>query len=180
MPDANRIAAAIDLRVRQLEAQGITDAALIDYMFGHLPALQRIYDTLSDRALLGLARRYPGFARFARLMEDFSEHNRAMTAAGTHPYPDLPALQGPLKDSLERLLRAGVELEREFQAAVDARRPDQAERLNTMRWRWATDLEKLVESLHASNLPLHTQAVVQQAIMTMAQRVVHHLFCKLA
>ena len=61
MSDANRRAAAIDLRVRQLEAQCVTGKPLIDLMFGYLQDLLWIYSTLSDRALLDLARRYPAF-----------------------------------------------------------------------------------------------------------------------
>ena len=45
MPDANQIAAAINLRVRQLEAQGITGIALANHMIGHMQDLHRIYST---------------------------------------------------------------------------------------------------------------------------------------
>ncbi|MGH8159208.1 MAG: hypothetical protein ACREPQ_13895 [Rhodanobacter sp.] len=171
MPDAKRMAAAIDLRVRQLEAQGIKGPALVDMMFGHLQDLQWIYNTSSDPVLLDLAQRYPAFERFARVMEDFSEQNQAMLAAGTHPAQDVQELHGSLRESLEKLLRDGVELEREFQDAVDTVRADQAERLDTMRRRWATDLEKLVEAFRASDVPLHAQALLQQGLIAMAKRI---------
>ena len=45
MPDASQIAAAINLRVRQLEAQGITGVALANHMIGHMQDLHRIYNT---------------------------------------------------------------------------------------------------------------------------------------
>ena len=54
MPDASQIAAAIKLRVRQLEAQGITGIALADHMIGHMQDLHRIYNTTSDRTLRDL------------------------------------------------------------------------------------------------------------------------------
>ena len=41
MPDASRIAAAIDLRVRQLEARGITGIALANHMIVHMQDLRR-------------------------------------------------------------------------------------------------------------------------------------------
>jgi hypothetical protein len=69
MPDASQIAAAINLRVRQLEAQGITGVALANHMIGHMQDLHRIYNTASDRTLRDLCRRFPGFERYARLME---------------------------------------------------------------------------------------------------------------
>ena len=55
-----------------------------------------------------------------------SEKNQAMIATGTHSYADLPEFPEPLKTSLTNLLNGGVELEREFQAVVDAGRADQA------------------------------------------------------
>jgi hypothetical protein len=89
MLDANQIGAAINLRVRQFEAQGITGIALANHMIGHMQDLHRIYNTASDRMLRDLCRRFPGFERYARLMEEVSEQNQAMVAAGTHLYGDL-------------------------------------------------------------------------------------------
>jgi hypothetical protein len=171
MPDANQLAAAINFRVRQLEAQGITGIALANHMIGHMQDLHRIYNTTSDRTLRDLCRRFPGFERYARLMEEVSEQNQAMVAAGTHPYGDLPQLPEPLKASLLHEMRAAAELERELQAAVDGGRDDQAERLTAMRRRWADDLRKLVHEFQSSDLPLRTQALVQQSIKAMAARI---------
>ena len=171
MPDASQIAAAINLRVRQLEAQGITGIALANHMIGHMQDLQRIYNTTSDRTLCDLCRRFPGFERYARLMEEVSAQNQSMMAAGTHPYGDLPELPEPLKASLLRAMRAGTQLESEFQAAVDDGREDQAERLTAMRRRWADDLRKLVLEFRSSDLPLRTQALVQEAVKAVAERI---------
>jgi hypothetical protein len=110
MPDANQLAAAINFRVRQLEAQGITGIALANHMIGHMQDLHRIYNTTSDRTLRDLCRRFPGFERYARLMEEVSEQNQAMVAAGTHPYGDLPELPEPLKASLLHVMRAAARL----------------------------------------------------------------------
>jgi hypothetical protein len=171
MPDPSQIAAAINLRVRQLEAQGITGIALANHMIGHMQDLHRLYNTASDRTLRDLCRRFPGFERYTRLMEEVSEQNQAMVAAGTHPYGDLPELPEPLKASLLHVMRAAAELEREFQAAVDGGRDDQAKRLTAMRQRWADDLRKLVYEFRSSNLPLQTQALVQQAVKAAAERI---------
>ena len=171
MPDASQVAAAINLRVRQLEAQGVTGIALANRMIGHMQDLQMIYNTTSNRTLRDLCRRFPGFERYARLMEEISEQNRAMAAAGTHPYGDLPELPEPLKASLVHVMRAAVELEREFEAAVGSGQDHQTERLNAMRRRWANDLEGLVQEFRSSDLPLRTQALVQEAIKAVAERV---------
>lgn len=171
MSDTSRVAAAIDLRVRQLEAQGITGPAMANQMLGHMQDLQRIYDAVSDRALLDLCRRFPGFERYARLMEGISEQSQTMAAAGTHPYGGLPELPEPLKVSLTHLMRGAVDLEREFQAAMDTGRAEQAERLTMMRRQWADDLRKLVEEFRSPDVPLRTQALVQQVVKAMAERI---------
>ena len=171
MPDASQTAAAIDLRVRQLEAQGITGMALANHMIGHMQDLHRIYNTATDRTLRDLCRRFPGFERYATLMEEVSEQNQAMAVSGHDPYGDLPELPEPLKTNLLRVMRAAVELEREFQSAVDGSQSGQAERLMAMRHRWADDLKKLVLEFRSSDLPLRTQAMVQQALKAMAKRV---------
>ena len=58
--DEHRLAAAIDLRVRQLEAQGMGGAALLEHMVGHVLDLQRLWSTTSDETLAFLCREYPG------------------------------------------------------------------------------------------------------------------------
>ncbi|HUB47965.1 MAG TPA: hypothetical protein VMB73_23550 [Acetobacteraceae bacterium] len=131
--------------------------------------LHRIYSTTSDRTLRDLCRRFPGFERYARLMEEVSEQNQAMVAAGTHPYDDLPELPEPLKASLLHVLGAAAELE--FQAAVEGGRDDQAERLTAMRRRWADGLQKLVHDFRSSDLPPRTQALVQQVVKAAAERI---------
>ena len=97
MTDVSRIAMAINLRVRQLEAQGITGIALANHMIGHMQDLHDIYSAASDRTLRDLCDRFPGFERYARIMEDVSEQNQAMMASGSHPHGNLPELPEPLK-----------------------------------------------------------------------------------
>lgn len=171
MPDASQIAATINLRVRQLEAQGITGIALANHMIGHMQELHGIYNTASDRTLRDLCRRFPGFERYAKLMEEVSAQNQAMVVSGIHPYGDLPELPEPLKARFLHVMRAAAELEREFQAAIDGGQGDQAERLTAMRQRWADDLGKLVSEFRSAGLPLRTQALVQQAVKAAAERI---------
>lgn len=128
MLDASQIAAITNLCVRQLEAQGITGIALANHMIGHMQDLPRTYSTASDRTLHDLCRRFPGFERYARPIEEVSEQNQAMVAAGAHPYGDPPELPEPLKANFLHVMRAAAELEREFQATVEVGRDDQADR----------------------------------------------------
>lgn len=171
MPDSREVAAAIDQRVGQLEAQGIRGRALVDHMLGHMHDLQRLYETVPDHVLLDLCRRFPGFERYALLLEEVSEKNGVMIAAGTHPYGELPELPESLKSSLIHLMRGGVELERLFQAFVEAGRADQADKLTAMRRTWAADFQTLVSDFRASDVPPQAQAVVQQVVKAMAERI---------
>ena len=68
-------------------------------------------------------------------------------------------------------MRGAAELEREFQAAVDGGRDDQAEWLTAMRRRWADDLRKLVFQFRSADVPLRTQALVQQVVKAVAERI---------
>tara|TARA_B100000678_G_scaffold273358_1_gene263613 strand:- start:913 stop:1518 length:606 start_codon:yes stop_codon:yes gene_type:complete len=171
MTDANRIAAAINLRVRQLEAQGITGIALANHMIGHMQDLHAIYTTASDRALRDLCDRFPGFERYARIMEEVSERNQAMMASGSHPHGDLPELPEPMKAKLVHVLRAAAELEREAQAAVDGRTGDLSERLTELRRSWADGCARLVSEFKSSDLPLGSQALVEQVLKATAERI---------
>jgi hypothetical protein len=66
----HKLAAAIDLRVRQLEVKGLDDAALLEKMVGHILDLQWLWSTVSDEKLAFLCREYPGLYRYGMLMEE--------------------------------------------------------------------------------------------------------------
>ena len=171
MTDVSRIATAINLRVRQLEAEGITGIALASHMIGHMQDLHYIYSAASDRTLRDLCDRFPGFERYARTMEEVSEQNQAMMASGSHPHGNLPELPEPLRTKLVHVLRTAAELECEAQAAVDSRQGDPAGRLTELRQRWVYDLGRLVYEFQSSDLPPEAQTLVQQVLKATAQRI---------
>ena len=171
MTDASQIANAINLRVHQLEAQGITGMALANHMMGHMQDLYGIYNTATDQALRDLCDRFPGFERYASMMEEISEQNEAMMVAGRHPYGDLPELPEPLKAKLIHVMSAAAKLEREVRAALDCGQGGGTERLTIMKQRWADDLGHLVFEFQSSDLPARTQILVQQVLKATAERV---------
>ena len=73
MNENRQIAEAIDLRVRQLAVHRLSDAELIDQMLGYMPDLQRLWDSTTDDELFGFCEKYPGFLRYATVMEDLSQ-----------------------------------------------------------------------------------------------------------
>ena len=68
MREHRKLAAGIDLRMRQLAAEGVPDSALISRMMAHMIELQRIWTSTTDQQLAILCREYPGFYRYASLM----------------------------------------------------------------------------------------------------------------
>lgn len=168
----HRIAAAIDLRMRQLDKQGIQGAAALEHMLGYMHDLQNIYDTASDKELTDLCRQYPGFYRYAELMEAMSENNQHMVEAGTHPYGDLPELPEKLKRSLATLMGSAADLERAFQSAMDSGDfARHADRLENLKRQWGADLQCLVEMFCSADVPPQGQIVVQSALKAMAERI---------
>src|ERR1019366_9718513 len=101
MKNSRQIAAAIDLRVRQLAAQTASDSALIDQMVGYMADLQRLWISTTDVELATLCEEYPGFLRYATLMENLSEALR--TGVGVPPHiQQLPRLP----DHFKRVMRS--------------------------------------------------------------------------
>ena len=101
MSECRRLAAAMDLRMEQLAAEGVPVSAVIDRMTGHVPDLHRIWTSTTDDQLVTLCREYPGFHRYAALMEEAAEAERRKPA---RPYDDLPELPDTLKEHLSALL----------------------------------------------------------------------------
>src|SRR5258708_38006565 len=68
MQEFRRMAAAMDLRIQQLTAEGVHGLAVIERMIGHLPDLHRIWVGTSDHQLATLCNDFPGFSRYASLI----------------------------------------------------------------------------------------------------------------
>ena len=76
MHEFRRMAAAMDLRIQQLTAEGVHGLAVIERMVGHLPDLHRIWVGTSDHQLATLCNDFPGFSRYASLMEEAADAER--------------------------------------------------------------------------------------------------------
>ena len=167
-----RIAAAIDQRVRQLEATGIDEAALLEQMVGYVLDLQRLWSTTSDELLAALCRTYPGLYRYGMLMEAAHEAEKQKATTSTSYPPELP---DAVKATVERLLTDGATLERGFQAVLDAR-PErdlwvEAELLEQTRQRWTDLLAGLPAQCRAATVPEASRAMIRRIFEPMAQRI---------
>src|ERR1700752_5173443 len=77
MNEFRRLAAKIDQHMQQLSAQGVNDApAIINRMMGYVPDLHKIWVGTSDDQLIALSNEFPGFYRYALIMEEASEAER--------------------------------------------------------------------------------------------------------
>lgn len=125
MKSNREVAEAIDLRVRQLARTGISDRDLVDQMVGYMGEIQRLWHSTTDGELQALCEAYPGFLRYATLMEDLSRAMRS--GVGVPPeIRSFPRLTEPLKGDYERLLAQAATFEREFQEEMDRIRARQA------------------------------------------------------
>lgn len=170
--EERRIAAAIDQRVRQLEAAGIHGAALLEHMVRHLPDLHRIWSTTSDETFAFLLREYPGLYRYGTLMETAAE---AESKKATTSYGNLPPLSDSAKATVAKLLANGAELERGLQAILDARVQQdmraETEIFNELRDEWKAQLAGLPGALSAANVPQETSAILMRLFDPIARRI---------
>jgi hypothetical protein len=167
------LAAAMDQRVCQLEAVGMTGDALIERMAGHVPDLQRIWVGADDQQLAMLCQDYPGFYHYASLMEAAAEAQRAKPRPS---YLDIPELNDALKPLLAALLTEAATLERGYQVVIDAadRRGigTELDELNQRHRNWLGERERFVVALKASGVPTIVLDVVDPALAQMAERIV--------
>jgi len=172
--EEHRIAAAIDQRVRQLEATGITGAALLEPMVGHMLDLQRLWSTTSDETLASLCRKYPGLYRYGVLME------AAVVAQAKQPanaYSHLPELPDSLKAVVSKLLSIGTTLEGGLQSIIDATGQRdlwmEIELLEEHYQNWTAHWTSLPDALRATPIPEESRLLMMQLFEAMAQRINH-------
>jgi hypothetical protein len=172
MSECRRLAAEMDLRMEQLAAQGVAVSAVIDRMAGYVPDLQRIWTSTSDDQLASLCREYPGFYRYAALMEDAAAAERQKP---TRPDDDLPELPDALKEHLSALLSTSTKLERNYQAvldAADAAAPASIGPLIELRADWEADLRRFKAALQPAGVPQKSHEIILPALDRIARRIV--------
>ncbi len=171
----HEIAVAIDLRVRQLEEKGVSDAGLMEQMVGHILDLQWLWSTLSDEKLIYYCREYPGLYRYGTLMEEaaIAESKKAKTS-----YGHLPEFPDSIKAIVSQLLTDGATLEREFQSILDgqAQQRDMWLEIEVMAGcheHWVSRFAGLTDELRDANVPQESVEIMKQVFEPMAQRINH-------
>ena len=114
MNEFRRLAAQMDQHMQQLAAQGVNDApAIINRMMGYVPDLHRIWVGTTDDQLIALSNEFPGFYRYAVIMEEASEAERKKVS---RPYDGMVPLSEQHKQRAAQLLTTAATLERGYQA----------------------------------------------------------------
>jgi hypothetical protein len=172
--DFRRMAAAMDLRMQQLEKAGTRGPEIIQWMVAYLPDLQQIWEGASDAQLQLLCEEFPGFYRYASMMESAAEVDRAKAS---RPYDDFPELPEPLKSSMRVVLTEAATLERAYQSIIDAGNASekQAEivRLAALHSRWLDDRERFLREVRSSSaeVPANVARFLAGCLAMLAERI---------
>jgi hypothetical protein len=174
MSEFRQLAARIDQQMQQLAAEGVSEAAaVIHRMLGHVPALHRIWVGTSDQQLMALSREFPGFYRYARLMEEASEAERNKAS---RPYDGMAVFSEQHKHRGTQLLTMAATLEQGYQAlrAGGDRpvfQPHYINELECLHRQWLSDLEDFKQSLRAQGAEPKVLDYVNDAFDGLADRI---------
>lgn len=114
MNEFRRLAAKIDQHMQLLATQGVSEAhAIINRMMGYVPDLHKIWVGTSDQQLMALSHEFPGFYRYATLMEEAFEAERNKVS---RPYDGMAKFSEEHKQRAAQLLVTAATLERVYQA----------------------------------------------------------------
>jgi hypothetical protein len=168
-----RLAAKMDQHMQQLSAQGVHEApAIVDRMMGYLPDLHKIWVGTSDDQLIALSNEFPGFYRYALIMEEASEAERNKPS---RPYDGLAQFSEQHKRQAAQLLATAATLERGYQAFradgnLQGFQP-QVNQMGKLHRQWLSDLESFKSSLRAQGVEPRALEYVNEAFGRFAERI---------
>ena len=114
MADFRRMAAKMDQHMQQLDAQGVTEPhQVINRMMGYTPELHQIWTGTTDKELIALTQEYPGFYRYALIMETAFEQE---SQRSSRSYDGMPEFSAAHKHTMEQILTTAATLERGYLA----------------------------------------------------------------
>ena len=107
--ESRQLAARIDQHMQQLAAQGVSETrALINRMVGYVPDLHTVWVSTSDQQLMALSTEFPGFYRYAFLMEEAFDAERSKAS---RPYDRVSEFSEAHKQQAAQLLATAATLE---------------------------------------------------------------------
>ncbi len=173
MNEFRRLAAKIDQHMQQLAAQGVSEAhAIVNRMMGYVPDLHRIWVGTSDQQLMALSREFPGFYRYAHIMEEASEAERNKAS---RPYDGMAEFSEHHKQTATQLLTTAATLERGYQAFrasgnLQVFQPHLTE-LGRLHRQWLSERDDFKSSLRAQGAEPKVLENVNEAFRRLAERI---------
>lgn len=172
MTDNRRIAAAIDLMVKQLRSENLSDPALLDQMVGYLPELRALWNRATDEELDVLFEEFPHFLHYASLMEKMSEALCAGVGAPTD-VKHLPRLPQQFSQPVQQLLTEGAVLECTLLRGIDqaggvSEGGGDTSELEARFQQWAAAVKGLLARVEGSDLDDQAQRLILRAFADIA------------
>lgn len=163
----------MDQHMQQLAAEGVNDAPnIINRMMGYTPDLHQIWVGTTDAQLIALTEEFPGFYRYAHIMEEASEAERKKAS---RPYDDLAEFPEKHKEQASRLLVMAATLERGYQAFIGSGRlkffEPQVRELGKLYRKWLSDVEGFKSALRAQGADPRGLEYVDKAFGQLAERI---------
>ena len=173
MNEFRRLAAKIDQHMQQLSAQGVNNAhAIVNHMMGYVPDLHKIWVGTSDDQLIALSNEFPGFCRYALIMEEASEAERNKTS---RPSDGVTEFSEQHKQLAAQLLATAATLERGYQAFLGIGKlqvfQPQVSEMDKQHRQWLSDLETFKSSLRAQGAEPKALEYVNEAFGRLAERI---------
>ena len=173
MNEFRRLAAKMDQHMQQLSAQGVNDAhAIINRMMGYVPDLHKIWVGTSDDQLIALSNEFPGFYRYALIMEEAFEAERNKAS---RPYDGMAQFSEQHKQLADQLLTTAATLERGYQAFRGSGNRQvfqpQVNEMGKLHRQWLSDLENFKNSLRAQGAEPMALEYVNEAFGRIAERI---------
>jgi hypothetical protein len=173
MNEFRQLAAKVDQHMQQLSAQGVNDAqALINRMMGYLPDLHKIWAGTTDDQLIALSNEFPGFYRYALIMEEASEAERTKPS---RPYDGMVQFSEQHKQQAAQLLATAATLERGYQVFREGGNlqgfQPQLNQMGKLHRQWLSDLENFKSSLRAQGVEPKALEYVNEAFGHFVERI---------
>lgn len=167
-----RLAAKIDQHMQQLAAQGVNDPQdIINRMMGNVPELHKIWTGTTDDQLIALSNEFPGFYRYAFIMEEASEAERNRPS---RPYDGIAQIAEQHRQMGAQLLTTAATLERGYQAYRSSGNlsvfQPQIKELDKLYQQWLVDLASFKNALAQGAEPKTLEAM-DEVFARLAERI---------
>ncbi|WKB55980.1 hypothetical protein [Eleftheria terrae] len=166
----DQMAAAIDLRMKQLAAQDAPLEVVLDRMLGFLPSLRQVLEGSTEPALDELYKRYAGFRAFACLWTH-------ATWLSQPPWHDGQPFNLPkaLHEPFSAMLSTTAALEMAFQACLDSNESDalaqQLATLSGMHVEWLRQAKQVINDLAGLDIPFDITQYITDSVTDAADRI---------